>query len=41
MVGLSLVHQKWTLTAGVDLIIKVHQDNSAIGLGKQGKMTKE
>ena len=27
------------LTAGVGLIIKVYQDNSAIGLGKHGKMT--
>ena len=39
MVVLALVHQKWTLTAGVGLIIKVYQDNSAIGLGKHGKIT--
>ena len=39
MVGLALVHQKWILTAGVGLIIKVHQDNSAIGLDKHEKMT--
>ena len=39
MVGLALVYQKRILTAGVGLIIKVHQDNSAIGLSKHGKMT--
>ena len=39
MVGLALVHKKWTLTAGVGIIIKDHQDNSAIRLGKHGKMT--